>query len=693
MPENQASTLELLVGVARGSGPLQRQVEDQLRAAIRVGSPRRRRAPARVARARRRPRRLARRGERRLHAARRGGLAGRGAPLAAAGRCRGRGGRAAGGSAPTSHRPTSHGPRRAGPRRAGPRRAGARRAAHVAPAHVAPAHAAPPHAAPAHVAPPHVAPPHAAPGYPAGPDARIAPGSIPRPARIRYDLRPGRPDLARFPRADWVRSLSAAVRGAGVAELDYPPIAGAIPLREVVAAYRGRVRGTVARGEDVILCAGAGQAFVTIAEALGPVKLAVEDPGHEGIRGLFAKRGLRPVPTRVDDHGVVVDELPDDAGAVLLTPAHQFPTGAVLSAERRAALLAWAAERGALIIEDDYDAEYRYDRAPIGALQGLRPDLVAHVGSVSKTLAPALRLGWLIAPRAWRDRLLEARASLDHGLPALEQLALADFITRGAYDRHLRRSGRAYRRRRDALIEALTRALPGATVLRRRRRPAHRRPHPGRGRARARPRVRRRGRDPRRHHAASRRPRPVGPADQLRRGPRRGRRPRRRADRLSALRRRRRTACGWRARSTRPACGAPGRVAWPGSRRRGSSRPARPRRCRPRRRRPRASETPFGQEPMPSLWAASSMFWAARPASRASGPLPETTIATTSAAPRMFSGFQTAARDAPRGRAGRRSGAAAGSSSFPPGGPPRGCGGRRRPAAAGRRTCAPRAAR
>jgi GntR family transcriptional regulator/MocR family aminotransferase len=123
---------------------------------------------------------------------------------------------------------------------------------------------------------------------------------------------------------------------------------------------------------------------------------------------------------------------------VLLTPAHQFPIGTVLSADRRAELLRWADGRGALIIEDDYDAEYRYDRAPIGALQGLRPDLVAHVGSVSKTLAPALRL----APRAWRDRFAQACESLDHGLPALEQLALAHFITRGAYDRHLRRSGR-----------------------------------------------------------------------------------------------------------------------------------------------------------------------------------------------------------------------------------------------------------
>ena len=287
--------------------------------------------------------------------------------------------------------------------------------------------------------------------------------TFPAQPPVRYDLRPGRPDLARFPRADWIRSLSAAVRAAGVAELDYPPIAGATELRAVVAAYRGRVRGTIADGDDVILCAGAGQAFVTLAEALGPVRLAVEDPGHEGIRGLFAKRGLEPVPVRVDEEGIVVAELPDDARAVLLTPAHQFPTGAVLTARRRAELLRWADERGALIIEDDYDAEYRYDRAPVGALQGLRPDLVAHVGSVSKTLAPALRLGWLLAPPAWRARLLEARESLDHGLPALEQLALADFITRGAYDRHLRRSGRAYRRRRDALIEALTAALPGAT--------------------------------------------------------------------------------------------------------------------------------------------------------------------------------------------------------------------------------------
>ncbi|MDA0170206.1 PLP-dependent aminotransferase family protein [Solirubrobacter taibaiensis] len=281
---------------------------------------------------------------------------------------------------------------------------------------------------------------------------------------VRYDLRPGRPDLSRFPRADWLRSLGAAVRGAGDAELDYPPIAGTERLRAVLAAYRGRVRGTLATGEDVLVCLGAAQAFITIAVALGPAQVAVEDPGHTGIRELLRVRGLEPVPMRVDEEGIVVHELPYSVRAILVTPAHQFPTGVVMSARRRADLLAWAERRDAIVIEDDYDAEYRYDRAPVGALQGLRPDLVFHIGSVSKTLAPALRLGWLIAPPAWHERLLLAREGLDHGLPALEQHALADFIERGAYDRHIRRSARAYRRRRDALLEALARELPDATV-------------------------------------------------------------------------------------------------------------------------------------------------------------------------------------------------------------------------------------
>jgi len=387
MTANQARSAELLVTVARGSGPLQRQVEDQLRAAIRDG---------RLATGERLP-------SSRVLAAdldvSRGVVSDAYGQLAAEGWLV---------VAP----------------RSGPRVAAVPRAAPVAP------------------------------------EAAV------EPVAVRYDLRPGRPDFASFPRVDWLRSLSAAVRGASDADLDYPPLAGSQHLREVLVAYRGRVRGTLATAADVIMCAGAAQAFITIADALvtdraaAPggsrrVPIAVEDPGHAEIRDLLARRGLEPVPVPVDDEGIVVDALPADARAVLVTPAHQFPTGVVLSPARRAALLQWAQRRGAIIVEDDYDAEYRYDRAPVGALQGLRPDLVFHVGSVSKTLAPALRLGWLIAPEAWRERLLIAREGLDHGLPALEQIALADFITRGAYDRHLRRSARVYRRRRDALIAAL----------------------------------------------------------------------------------------------------------------------------------------------------------------------------------------------------------------------------------------------
>ena len=388
----------------------------------------------------------------------------------------------------------------------------------------------------------------------ADPDVRIAPGSIPRPARVRYDLRPGRPDLARFPRADWVRSLSAAVRGAGVAELDYPPIAGAIPLREVVAAYRGRVRGTVARAEDVILCAGAGQAFVTIAEALGPVKLAVEDPGHEGIRGLFAKRGLEPVPTRVDEQRRRRRRAARTTRARCCSrpPTSSRPAPCSAPSGGRSCC-AWAAEHDALIIEDDYDAEYRYDRAPIGALQGLRPDLVAHVGSVSKTLAPALRLGWLIAPpRVARAAARGARVARPR--PARARAARA----RGLH--HPRRLRPPPAPQRPRLPPPPRRADRGADATRCRARPSPAPPpgctSPSTSPAPTSPRwsrLPRGGRDPRRHHPAPRRARPVRPADQLRRGARRGRRPRRGADRLSALRRRRRTACGRRARSTPPA--------------------------------------------------------------------------------------------------------------------------------------------
>ena len=396
MPSNQARSAELLVAVARGAAPLQRQVEDQLRAAIREG---------RIAAGERLPSSRVLAGDLDVS---RGVVSDAYGQLAAEGWLV---------VAP----------------RSGPRVAAVPQTA-----------------------------PHTEPIQPVAP-------------AVRYDLRPGRPDLASFPRADWLRSLGAVVRGAGDADLDYPPTEGSLRLREMLAAYRGRVRGTLATAADVIMCAGAAQAFITVADTLVAdraaasrgsrrVPIAVEDPGHGEIRDLLSRRGLDPVPVPVDAEGIVVEALPGDARAVFVTPAHQFPTGVVLSPARRAALLAWAEARGAVIVEDDYDAEYRYDRAPVGALQGLRPDLVFHVGSVSKTLAPALRIGWLIAPEAWRARLLDARELLDHGMPALEQLALADFIERGAYDRHLRRSARVYRRRHDALIDALADVLPDATV-------------------------------------------------------------------------------------------------------------------------------------------------------------------------------------------------------------------------------------
>ncbi len=287
------------------------------------------------------------------------------------------------------------------------------------------------------------------------------------PAPPAFDLRPGRPDLAAFPRREYGRSLARVLARAPDEALAYPPAAGLGALRAALAAHRARVRGTRAGAGDVVVTAGTGQALMAVADAVrarGGRRIAVEDPGHADIRAMLAARGLEPVPVPVDAGGLRADRLPDDAAAVLVTPAHQFPLGVVLAPGRRAELLAWADARGALVVEDDYDAEFRYDRAPVGALQGVRPDLVAHLGSVSKTLAPGLRLGWLVAPAAWAQDLLAAKARLDHGLPALEQLAFADFVDRGAYDRHLRRAAREHRRRRDALLAALAERLPTAEV-------------------------------------------------------------------------------------------------------------------------------------------------------------------------------------------------------------------------------------
>ncbi len=280
----------------------------------------------------------------------------------------------------------------------------------------------------------------------------------------RVDFRSGRPDVSQFPRAVWLRSLRRVLNEAPSERFSYLGGHGAPELRHAMASYLDRVRGTCAHPDSLVITTGYAQAFgltVRVLHAMGARRLAIEDPSQEDSRAIARAAGLHVIGIPVDDLGLRVDELErSSAEAVLVTPAHQMPTGAVLPPERRAALVAWAKARNGLIIEDDYDAEYRYDRQPIGAIQGLAPDRVIYAGSSSKTLAPGLRLGWLLAPHALISALADAKEAADRGSPILEQLAFADFLERGEFDRHLRRMRPVYRRRRDALLSALKRDLP-----------------------------------------------------------------------------------------------------------------------------------------------------------------------------------------------------------------------------------------
>ena len=296
----------------------------------------------------------------------------------------------------------------------------------------------------------------------------------PSPARIaqapviRHDLSPFRPALAGFPRTAWSAALTRVLRNVPDERLGYPDPAGVPELRATLAVYLGRVRGVRAEPEQILVTAGLRQGIDLLWSALaaqGARRVAVEDPGWRGVRETASAAGLELVPLAVDEEGLAVERLAEeDVDAVALAPAHQYPTGAVLSPPRRAALLAWARNRDGLIVEDDYDAEYRYDRQPIGSLQGLAPEHVVYGGSTSKTLAPAVRLGWLVLP----ERLIAPMAAIHlrrGGMPApLQQLALADLIERGELDRHLRRQRRSYKRQREELLSALATELPDVTV-------------------------------------------------------------------------------------------------------------------------------------------------------------------------------------------------------------------------------------
>ena len=307
-----------------------------------------------------------------------------------------------------------------------------------------------------------------------GPERPAAgpPGAGPRlPQRWRagagLDLSPGVPDLSGFPRAAWLRAERAVLAQVTSADLGYGDPCGSGWLRRELAGWLARTRGLRAAPDDIIIVAGVAQALALLGQVLGRQgtgRVAVEDPGSRGARDQLAYWGLDPVPVPVNEHGLRTADLArSGAPAALLTPAHQFPTGVVLAPQRRRDLLAWAAD-GGLVIEDDYDAEFRYDRTPVPAVQASAPDRVAYLGSTSKTLVPGLRLGWLVPPARLRAALAAAKHASDLGNPALPQLVLAHLISTGQLARHIRLARARQRDRRDALLAALREYLPQARV-------------------------------------------------------------------------------------------------------------------------------------------------------------------------------------------------------------------------------------
>jgi GntR family transcriptional regulator / MocR family aminotransferase len=282
-------------------------------------------------------------------------------------------------------------------------------------------------------------------------EARAVP--VPRRAPVpQLDLLPGTPDLRGFPRRAWLDALRAELSTAAYTEFTYPPAAGHPRLREVLAEYLQRVRGAQVSVEDVTVTSGTADGMRQVCLALaasGARSIAVEDPGWQRL-------------WQVAEQAAALAGASAPA-AVMVTPAHQFPTGTVLAPGRRAALVDWARRTGALILEDDYDAEYRYDRRPVGTVQGVDPRRVVLFGSVSKTLAPALGLGWVVTPPELTRALRSASARVA-GPPAPDQLALARFIQTGSYDRHVRAMRQVYRARRDQLVDAIGRLLPEGAV-------------------------------------------------------------------------------------------------------------------------------------------------------------------------------------------------------------------------------------
>jgi GntR family transcriptional regulator / MocR family aminotransferase len=287
--------------------------------------------------------------------------------------------------------------------------------------------------------------------------------------RLVADFLPAVPDLASFPRTDWARATAEVCRDAPTAAFDYGDPRGIQQLREVLASYLSRVRGAAADAECVVVCTGFAQGLnlaVASLAALGVDRVAFEDPGYDETGRIAAGfAGVQLVPVPVDEEGVRVDAIAAArVQAVVISPAHQWPTGVVLSPQRRQALTKWAVHSDGWIIEDDYDAEFRYDRDPVGMVQGLAPERVINIGTVSKSLAPTLRLGWLLCPPGLVAAIAELKVRADRGSPGLEQLVLARLIESGRFDRHLRRMRKIYAGKRDALVAALDEHASGVRL-------------------------------------------------------------------------------------------------------------------------------------------------------------------------------------------------------------------------------------
>jgi GntR family transcriptional regulator / MocR family aminotransferase len=282
------------------------------------------------------------------------------------------------------------------------------------------------------------------------------------------DLRAGAADLSSFPWGPWATALRSALARTPGVMLDYPPPAGVEELRSELADYLARSRGVLGSADRIVMCCGLSHAVALLVDALrtaGRARIAMEDPCLPRHRAIVLARGAEVVPVAVDDDGIRLDELLDaDPDAVILTPAHQYPMGVALSEDRRRDLVAWAQRHDRLLVEDDYDAEFRYGPPPPGALQPLAPDHVAYAGTLSKTLAPGLRLSWLVLPEWLVPGVTDAKRGAGADNSVLDQLAFAEFVRSRRYDRHLRRMRGVFRRRRDRFLGALDAGVPQLKV-------------------------------------------------------------------------------------------------------------------------------------------------------------------------------------------------------------------------------------